>query len=121
MRMPSVLPCATMFALLLATSVAQALIPGNQVFIPANPYLSVIEPLIPPHPLPGNAFNRPPAVIGTFVFDFLLLDRSHVGSFNLVTVDGIDVLDASDFDFDETGAIRFTATLPDWRPEVLFR
>ncbi|MDP6557560.1 MAG: hypothetical protein QGG71_23045 [Pirellulaceae bacterium] len=110
--MPIVLPCATIFALLVATSVVQAQIPGYAGFYEPEPYLSVVEPLLPADPLPLSQFNQPPAAIGTFVFDFLVLDRSHVDPFNLVTVDGTDVLDASDFNFNETGAIRFSATIP---------
>lgn len=112
MRLPNVLPCATLCVLLVATSVAQAQWYGSPDGDPRGAYTSTIEPLIPADTLRACEFNRPEAVIGTFAFDFLFLDRGHVDSKTLVTVDGVDALDASDFDFDETGVFRFTATLP---------
>jgi hypothetical protein len=112
-RKPIVLLCATLFALRVATSVAQAQFPGYaDPYAPEPAYLSVVEQLFPAHPPEISAFNRPPAYIGTFAFDFLLLSRSHVDSFNLVTVDGTLAQDTRNFGFGASGAIRFTAEIP---------
>lgn len=112
MRMPKVLPCAAIVALLVATSLAQAQIYGTTGRYVTGPYHPTVEPLVPADPLSACEFNRPPAAIGTFTFDFLVLNRSHVDSHNLVTVNGTDVLDAADFTFGGKGAFRFTATTP---------
>lgn len=111
MRMLNVSPCAIIFVLLVITSVAQGQIHGSAGRHGRGSYLSPVEPLIPADSPRACEFNRPPAAIGTFAFDFLIMERSQVDPFNLVTVDGVDVLDASDFNFDTTGGFRFTATL----------
>ena len=111
-RMPNVLPCATMFALLVAASLAQAQTISHAGHHGHSPYLSTIEPLFPADPPSSCEFTRPPAAFGTFAFDFLIIERSHVDPMNLVTVDGVDVFSTTDFDFDASGAFRFTATFP---------
>ena len=113
MRKPIVFLCETLFALWVATSVAQAQVGSyTDPYAPEPPYLSVVEQLFPAHPPAVSAFNRPPAAVGTFTLDFLLLNRSRLDSNNLMTVDGADSQDAADMDFGTTGAIRFTAVLP---------
>lgn len=111
MRMPNLSLCAITLVWLMATAVAQAQTLGLGNYADP-PYFSTVETLLPDG-APGNtALPRPLAAIGTFTLDLMVLKRSRMDPFTLVTVDGVDVLDASTFDFDETGAMRFTATLP---------
>lgn len=67
---------------------------------------------VQPDPLATCCPIRPKAWVGTFDFDLLILRRSRVDSLDLVSVGGVDVLDARDLDFDESFAFRVTATLP---------